>query len=315
MEENILLLAPYSPLIQLLAGIYLLFLYESFFLKNPLTQQQTEINSSLIKFTNQYQGNLTKGQTKTAIKRIVSHNERWNNFSTTIKRIYLLSFLFCVFLLIYVGSESIEKYRSYHYALQIMDSGVLIYSIFLWSLYQWKHVLKKFVSVIIIFFFLVFLFHHFEYINKFCFSHNIILTDNMTTSHISILSIILCFTGIIISTIHIILSYIRIVLTRRRIGQLSKNTGYWVDILMKRKEIKDLPKRFQKKCSHWLINQNLSNEGLNNFLEEEVNKEFKRFIRQMPLQRRKRRVLKILFYRVIYKLPNKFFRIIDFLGI
>lgn len=271
-------LAPYGPLIQLLAGIYLLFLYERFFRKNPLTLQQTGIKEALNNFINQYQGNLSPDQVKNAQNFIYSREIKWKNFSTTIKRIYLLSFLFCVFLLIYVGTENIEEISKYHYALQAMDGGVLLYSITLWLLYQKKHLLKKFISVIIVFFILVILFHQFNNLNTFFISHNIILLNQLSTNQITILSLILCFTGIIVSCTHITLTFIHTYIIKRRIRRLSTNVGLLVDILMKRKKTNQLPKKLQNRISNWLIDNNLNSSGFRDFLQQEVNIEFNSFM-------------------------------------
>lgn len=91
-------LFPYQilPLIQLWATISVLFFYQSFFAKHPLEPQLNNLNKSIERFYEQYQGFI----------KVPSNNYlsvKWDNFFISIKRMTTLIFFYSIFLLFYLG--------------------------------------------------------------------------------------------------------------------------------------------------------------------------------------------------------------------
>lgn len=105
------------PLIQLWATISVLFFYQPFFRKHPLEPQLDELNESLERFYEQFQGFIFIPNPEEN-KPLFYYNYlsiRWDGFFLSIKRMTALIFFYSIFLLFYLGKlkDHTSLYHSY----------------------------------------------------------------------------------------------------------------------------------------------------------------------------------------------------------
>lgn len=101
------LLSPYAPLIQLLAGVYLLLLYENqISSKAVLGKIYESLTERLVDFVSKYDAILNESQKKRAEEAVdYETKEKLPYFQRTLKNVFLLSLLNCLLLLFYIGNE------------------------------------------------------------------------------------------------------------------------------------------------------------------------------------------------------------------
>ena len=279
MEE--LSIAPYAPLIQLLAGFYLLSFYESFFLNNPLTQQYGDIVKPIYTLANQYQGVIPAAQLDKINNSKALSDDEWKRYSVSIKKAYLLSFLLCIFMLIYAGSEHVSTDKNSHYALQVVNIGIFIYSFAIWTLRKYDSFIKKYLVIIAYFILLIFVFHKFQFINNIFVNNDLCLFENMKNGRISAFSIATCFAGIFIAIWHITYSYMKLFIVKRRIIKTSERIGKTVGVIYIDKKKSNLPKKIKKEWESWISDKDLndvSNESSNEFLMQKISEEIDKFM-------------------------------------
>ena len=161
MEE--ISLMSFVSLIQLWAGICLLFFYEPLLEKFPLVEYQKRKESLFSSFLGKNQGFIDDESLGKGYKAIDS---RWDLFHKTIQNFATLGFLYCIFLLAFVGIENVGTYENRYQALQVMDVCIIAYSLLAWLCYKTKW-LKGYRSAIVFFVILLAFFHCFDSINAF----------------------------------------------------------------------------------------------------------------------------------------------------
>lgn len=212
----------------MLAGIYLLFLYERFFGANPLLPSLKEGGQILQNFVFTYyqyipenrlsqinrflvESKLTGLGEQVEKKEVVVNDENWKMFSLTVKKIYILSLLYCVFLLICSGMEKyIQPYR-----FQAMYFTVPIYILFLEITWQTRWKIRSIWWTLLFFCLSVVLFIFFDCL------YNTLLPDNfkIDTYHFEktiFITVGFCFFGLILTGLDLIVN-------RIRIGRLKKD--------------------------------------------------------------------------------------------
>lgn len=271
-------ISPYSPLIQLLAGFYLLFWYERFFIQNPLHAQNNIICTSISNFILRYQGLISVDHYNEIEVKIKKMSANWDKYSLTIRKIYFVYFIYCLILLIYIGSEDIILRPIYHYGLQFIFVGTIIYSILMClSIKKVRRILRKYESITIYFLILIFLYCFFYQINNWLDSLGMCYFKNMNISLISLLSVFTCFIGILITLFHIFVTYTRLFSFKRIETRLSNYIINLLDVMING-DANKLPSRAKRKYSLWLEKNNYDVSKLDKFVKEEVDKELNNII-------------------------------------
>jgi len=178
----------FSPLIQLLAGIYLLFIYEAKLHINPLERRFKilicELTTCSLKFNK-----------KNMLSDVEKHYwNKWNIYK--IRKTALLFFLYCAFVLFFFGMEYSTFFRTYCYSLLPMGISLLLFSIFVsGDKINNTYIILAYCGAIIVFVVNCLLIH---------FDCTLI---NLSFCCSILLSIMICFTGIFVWIWYVTLNY------------------------------------------------------------------------------------------------------------
>lgn len=155
METNsvVLDLQFFTPLIQLWAGICLLFFYQPFLKRFPLRAQLFKISDEIdLLFNVELQGVLIdeSGRPKYLYTRI-----NWDEFFLNIKNMAALTFFYCIFLLTYLGIEKNYNDRHlffYHSQdtlfLCVVNIAIIVYLLHRYILISFRYLLKLSIGVL-----------------------------------------------------------------------------------------------------------------------------------------------------------------------
>ena len=101
------MLVNFAPLIQLWAGICLLFFYEPILKNFPLSKLHEEKQNLIVSFLGKYQAYLDDEKLMKGYKML---EDKWDIFYQTIKNLASLNFYFSLVVLAYIGIESHNYY-------------------------------------------------------------------------------------------------------------------------------------------------------------------------------------------------------------
>ena len=279
----ILKIETFAPFIQIIAGVYLLFVYDVYFLKNPLRQRYENVSNKLSSFINRYQGT-PEEHVKQAEKFIGEQKESWELFASTFKRISLLYFLFCLFLLFYVGIENEDKN-----SLIFVVVGIFLYSILLWLLTRNNNTFfKRFLGVTLFFLFLIILFC----ISEFGFIK--FLFFPLFGNYAAWVCVIGCFFGFIIWVIQIIIFYFRNMYINYRLRKLDAAFTELIGFMAN--HTSNLSRKHKKALATLLVNNNLDTSKINGFIEKRISTEFDRFFKNRSLRFSSSKVCRFLVF-------------------
>lgn len=255
-----LLLSHFSPLIQLLAGIYLLFCYERIFDNNPLHSKLDEAKSRLSQFKQQYQLYVTDNIELTGL--FTKAEKRWDNNLSALKRIYSILFFYCIFILFYAGFDTLNvaNKQNFHHGLQAGSVLVFLYVITLWATAQYSIWIKRkrFLILTIVCFLL--LFHFYGIANEFFVQRGVGVEWANRNTCIS--SIILSVSGFIVIGFIYVYSYLRVEVLNRNIDRLFQETKQLIDNLFTKKELKGLPIEKKVEIAERMIGQSQTIEEI-----------------------------------------------------
>ena len=132
-QESTLYLTSFAPLIQLWAGICLLFFYCELLDKSPFESARLQL-FKLYKeiydlLTTKYQVFIPDDNDIVVCNDTIPPQEdkHWKSFRTSIYCVAIFSFFYALILLIFIGVEGNIEYGIYHQALQVTNSIALFY--------------------------------------------------------------------------------------------------------------------------------------------------------------------------------------------
>ena len=278
--ETVLYLQGFAPLIQLWAGICLLFFYESLLDVSPFSDLCKKIRNLYNNFKNQYNGLILEN----AISADEYVKDHWNNnLVPTIKCIASMCFFYSVFILAFIGIEGCDNYGSEYYcALQITNTIVLIY-LFCAIIFYKAKAFHGFVPSIILTVLLLIYFHFHFHINEFCISY-FSIGSVWEKSQITIYTIFTCISGILLVCLRLFISWIVLQLQRISIYFINKEFKVFVDYNLGKIQRDKLPKRnlsnIMRRCNDKFKKGDISAIDHEAFLTEmknEVANEYKDF--------------------------------------
>ena len=274
MEE--ISLISFSSLIQLWAGICLLFFYEPLLERFPLVEYQKRKELLFSSFLGKNQGFIDDDLLGKGYEAIDS---RWDLFYKTIQNFATLGFLYCIFLLAFIGIENVETFENHYQALQIMNVCIITYSLFAWLCYKTKW-LKGFKSAIIFFVILLILFHLFDSVNNFFVSKGIVVGYFWTKSHIYVLTLFTCFSGAFITLAHVFFEWVHSVYIERQLKKVTATTNELANYLTGVSDTSAFSAKLQRKAAAYLIKDGkMDLARLKQFAEEEIKNTYNSFIR------------------------------------
>jgi hypothetical protein len=240
-------LANFAPLIQLISGIYLLFIYDRTFKRNPLEFYQDELIDLLNRFVNQFIGNLSEEQMETAGNHIKKEKHIWDNCALIIQRISLLSFLFCLFLLAFIGYEG-NNVKSINYErLMFMSMFFLFYIFLLFVTFPFQNIftqfIRKYIIIVLYFLLLIIGFHFYE---------GIIYPLNLPLHSIINYILLTSLMGIFIWILLVCILFFGTIYSQNQIKSLNDNFNHLVTAIISVNFPSTFPKKLKQKLEQKL---------------------------------------------------------------
>lgn len=266
-------LTGFAPLIQIWAGICLLFFYESILEKSPLDKHIQRLGNLYDAFFNKYQGEL-------GVEDRPEHDVTdWKNFLPAIKNMAALSFFFSVFLLCFVGIES--AYSDWYHALPIMDCAIVFYLVacMIFSglgLFHSYYTPMFYTGVLILYF------HCHVDVNVYLAEHGIWNGSSWSPTKVTTYSLFTCISGLSVILIRLIYDYFYIKYKSGAIQNLNVNFDMMWEVKMGRKKFSDLSEELQQKMTNKAGKEfkekgEVSKDAIRRFIDEEIADEYTSF--------------------------------------
>ncbi|WP_289739512.1 hypothetical protein [Paramuribaculum intestinale] len=280
LDRNILYLQGFAPLIQLWAGICLLFFYESLLEESPFSTLCKEIKQLYDDFKNRYNGLIPAD----AISADVYVKDHWSsNFVPTIKCIASMCFFYSVFILAFIGIEGNSEYGGFYYcALQIMNTIVWIYLIGAIIFYKFR-IFHGFISSIILSVVLLLYFHFHFTINNFSVIY-LCCGDVWEQSSITIYTVFTCIGGILLTCFRLLVSWFILQCQKRSVHSINNKFRVFADYNLGRIKMDELPQKKLKRIMR-ICNEKFSKNEIqaidatvfSGAMKDEIAKEYRDF--------------------------------------
>ena len=213
-EADSIHLTNFAPLIQLWAGICLLFFYENFVIKSPLASAVKALADQYDKFLFRYMIYFNDNDWNTDFSK-----DKWENFMPVIKNLAALSFLYSVFILAYIGIEPNSEFcRNNHCALEVMNFAILIFmliDIMMNGVTKFHTYWVPTIEILLI----ILYFHNHIVINTWLIEHGVYIGEYMTNNEITVFTIFTSISGIFFIFLEIPIMYV---------GILRKRFSIWL---------------------------------------------------------------------------------------
>lgn len=216
----------FAPLIQLWAGICLLFFYVELLRNSPFKPWYDRIKAQYSLFLIQYNGLLPR-EVLTADEYA---KDSWNiSTQPAIRCIAINCFFYSVVILAYIGIEPYDKIHPCHYCtLQILNFLEWIFNIAV-IIFWHKHIFHRMCTSVCFFIVLIALLFSFPHINALCLEH-FILGDFYGRSLITYFSLATCFSGLAIVLIRIGVSYLALNYRSRALSKMYEKFSFFCRI-------------------------------------------------------------------------------------
>jgi|InofroStandDraft_1065614.scaffolds.fasta_scaffold01582_14 hypothetical protein len=278
--NEVLYLQGFAPLIQLWAGICLLFFYESLLDKSPFSSLCKEIRQLYQDFINQYNGLIPS----TVISADEYVKDHWSsNFVPTIKCMASMCFFYSAFILAFIGIEGNNNYGgAYYCALQVMNTIVWLYLLGAIIFYKVK-VFHGFISSIVMSVVLLIYFHfHFAINNTFV--DFLCLGNVWDESEITIYTVFTCIGGILLICGRLLVSWLILQCQKWSVRSINQKFRIFADYNLGRIKRGELPQKEFKRIMD-ICNEKFSNNEIqaidatvfSEAMKEEIAKEYRDF--------------------------------------
>ena len=270
-----ILIAKFCPLIQLLAGLYLILIYEGFFQISPIKEANKSLKPVILEYFHNYQG-----EREYFIDSINKREENENKLHVSFRKIYGLFLCYNVFLLCYSGLENWFIENDYLIGLISVELFVLIYTIFLFF-YRKKCFLTENWMIITCFILCFVIFFLFNFLSNVLIGDRIFL--NNIISIVSVSSLLISFSGLIL----IFIIFLKGIIWGQRLAsviyEISEYTEYFIEkyiIKTNTDENKKLDNKIQRDIGAYYVYNGDVNQPINleEFLKTTVATRIKAFL-------------------------------------
>lgn len=248
-SDSILYLQGFAPLIQLWAGICVLFFYESLLEVSPFTSLCRDIRGLYNDYINQYNGLVPDN--------VISNEEfvkdHWSsNLVPTINCMASTCFFYSVFILAFIGIEGCSNYGGEYYrALQVTNTFVWVYLSLAIIFYKSKFFHGFTPSIVLIIIVLIYFHFHFD-INQFCLKY-FSFGNVWCESKITIYTIFTCISGILLVCFRLLISWFGLLLQCISLRKVNREFKVFVDYSLGIIQRDKLPKKklsnIMKRCT------------------------------------------------------------------
>ena len=250
--EELIQLSGFAPLIQIWAGICLLFFYEILLSNFPLEKFES------------FQG------------------IKWSDhFLPTIKNMACLSFFYSVFLLICVGIENTQVYAERMVAIQIIDFAIWVYMVIAIMFTGWK-LFHTYWTPVIYIILIVLYYHVFPCFNGWLLGMGLQAGGAYSYLGIIILTLFSLASPLFLIIIHLFYDWLVFKKRKSSLKKLNENFQIMTKAMLGLAKPADFPKVLQKKVLERVKNAVLDkgevkSKDLNDYLTEEIKDEFDAF--------------------------------------
>lgn len=279
-EECFVELTGFAPLIQLWAGICLLFFYMELLRDSPFKALLAKIENQYTIFLSQYNGLLPSD----VLSAKEYAKDSWNiSAQPAIKCIAINCFFYSVVILAYIGLEPYDKVQPCHYCtLQILDFMEWVFNIAV-IIFWHKPIFHQIRTSVCFFIVLIAMLFFFPHINALCVAH-FTVGDFYERTLITYFSLVTCFSGLVIVIIRIGISYLTLLYRSWALLKIYKQFSFFADYCIGRIKLKDLPKNIRdsimKRCCNAFSESEenaITTETVKKYMKEEVKDEYDAF--------------------------------------
>lgn len=277
--EELVELSSFAPLIQIWAGICLLFFYEILLKKFPLEKTKGQTKNLFDEFTSHYQGYIEPEK----MPQFESfQGTKWEtNFLPTIRNMAALSFFFSVFILACIGIENTSMYETRLPAIQIINIAVWIYMLVA-ILFTGLKIFHTYWTCVIYSLLLVIFYHLFPDINERMLSKAWIIGETLSESKITVMTLFTCASPLPLILLHLFYDWLIFRKRRRNLKEINENFALMTRAMFNMAKPADLPKKLQKKIwkkvKYTVLNKGeVKAKDINDYLTEEIKDEFDAF--------------------------------------
>lgn len=268
----------FAPLIQIWAGICLLFFYEGLLKKSPLDSTLKQIENLYNDFVSRYQDIINQDKMPQSDYYL---GTKWANLLATIKNLAALSFYYSILILAFIGLENNQAYSGMYRAFQFMNLFIIVYHIFSTLLVNLK-IFHTYVTPTIFYVLLLVYFHHFETINKWFITNGWFDGVYFSVTSITVYTLFTCIIPLFLILIHILYDYYILCKSRRRFKKIGRNFDLMVRLSMHQIAMNELPKKLKKKLGKRILEKimdgdNISEEATSKYVIDEINEQFDKF--------------------------------------
>lgn len=278
-EETVRLLG-FAPLIQLWAGICLLFFYEKLLKNFPLEKNRQQTEKLFEEFTANFQAYVDPEKMPQFEE---YQGTKWeDHFLPTIRNMASLSFFYSVFVLACIGIEGTTVFSNRIIGIQLMNYFVWIY-MFMAILFTGVKLFHTYWTPVIYAILLIAFFHIYpsiaEYIS-YCGWKN---EWECTPSGVVVFTLFTLVSPLFLIFIHLFYDWLVLGWRRCSFSRLNKNFELLTGAIMGLVKPADFPRRLQKKVVKKVQDSVLNGKEIrtvefNQYLETEIKDEFETFV-------------------------------------
>lgn len=267
MQAPIVTIDGFSSLIQFVAGIYLVFMYDKIFKTNPLYSQLESLKRFLKGLVNDYQLYMTKEHYDKVSTFQIKRDAKWERHFISLKKMSFISFLFCLLVLFYVGLEPLFLKNNWEQSLIMPSITVLIYQIIIFYFPKESRAIISNRFVGLMFLFLVI------YIISFCLLDGVVdILPMWNKTIVYALVLITALFGLVVYAANLCFQCAKGVYVKYLMNKLYKRLDRYLMIKLKVKKLESLTRKEQNR----IVQKALESDGnIYNALEELTKDEFR----------------------------------------
>lgn len=278
--EGFIKLSGFAPLIQIWAGICLLFFYEVLLDKFPLEKNRQQTKKLFEEFTANYQAYVDTDKMPQFEE---YQGTKWkDHFQPTIRNMASLSFFYSIFILACIGIEETAAFNNRLVGLQLMDYVVCIYMILAIMLTGLKIFHTYWTSVIYTILLIVF-YHFYPSLAETISSCGWRSEWECSKTGITVLTLFTLASPLFLIIIHLFYDWLVLGWRRRSFKRLNKNFALLTGAIMGLVKPADFPRRLRRKVVKKVQDSVLNGREIrtvefNQYLENEIKDEFEAFV-------------------------------------
>lgn len=278
--EKTIRLTGFAPLIQLWAGICLLFFYEILLKKFPLENNRKQTEKLFNDFAANYQG-YVEPERMPQLENYLG--TKWDDHCLpTIKNMASVSFFYSVFILACIGVEGTSLSANRIGALQVADWTVIAYMTIAILCTRWKIFHTYWTPVLYVIGLIVY-YHVFPGLNDWMLGMGWRVGPLMSVTHVTVLTLFALASPLFLILLHLFYDWIVFIRRSRSFTRLNNDFDKISAVIIGMSKPADLPKKLFKKVMKKVSEdvkkgEQITTTNMKRYLEMEIKEEFDTFV-------------------------------------